>query len=99
MMSASFDKEPDMASKLLRIALIRIFFMLVGAGLFSAGFVSGHTAAFSQTPLTWIPFLNTGPQPGLAGTPDELTDEFAPFWEAWDLVHEEFVDQPVDDQQ
>ena len=24
-------------------------------------------------------------------------DLFSPFWEAWDLVHEEFVDQPVDD--
>jgi carboxyl-terminal processing protease len=22
---------------------------------------------------------------------------FAPFWEAWDIVHREFVDQPVDD--
>jgi carboxyl-terminal processing protease len=25
---------------------------------------------------------------------DEL---FAPFWQAWDIVHEEYVDQPVDD--
>jgi carboxyl-terminal processing protease len=30
-------------------------------------------------------------------TPEENTDLFAPFWETWDLVHEEFVDQPVDD--
>ena len=31
--------------------------------------------------------------------PDEdLDDLFAPFWEAWDIVHNQFVDQPVDDE-
>lgn len=30
-------------------------------------------------------------------TPEEYTELFAPFWETWDIVHEEFVDQPVDD--
>lgn len=30
-------------------------------------------------------------------TPDELEELFAPFWETWELVHEEYVDQPVDD--
>jgi len=30
--------------------------------------------------------------------PPESSDElFAPFWQAWDIVHEEYVDQPVDD--
>lgn len=30
--------------------------------------------------------------------PPEGSDElFAPFWQAWDIVHEEYVDQPVDD--
>ncbi len=28
----------------------------------------------------------------------ELGELFAPFWEAWDIVHEQFVDQPVDDE-
>ena len=30
-------------------------------------------------------------------TPEEYQDLFAPFWESWDLVHDAFVDQPVDD--
>jgi carboxyl-terminal processing protease len=30
-------------------------------------------------------------------TPEELQDLFAPFWETWDIIHERFVDQPVDD--
>jgi carboxyl-terminal processing protease len=32
-----------------------------------------------------------------AATPEELQALFAPFWEAWNLVHENYVDQPVDD--
>lgn len=30
-------------------------------------------------------------------TPAEQEALFAPFWETWDLVHETFVDQPLDD--
>ncbi len=30
-------------------------------------------------------------------TPAEYEELFAPFWETWDIVHEEYVDQPVDD--
>jgi carboxyl-terminal processing protease len=30
-------------------------------------------------------------------TPEEYQNLFAPFWEAWDIVHNQFVDQPVDD--
>jgi carboxyl-terminal processing protease len=30
-------------------------------------------------------------------TPEEVEELFAPFWETWELVHEEYVDQPVDD--
>jgi carboxyl-terminal processing protease len=29
--------------------------------------------------------------------PVTLTDLFKPFWQTWNLVHERFVDQPVDD--
>jgi len=30
-------------------------------------------------------------------TPETNQDLFAPFWETWDIVHEKYVDQPVDD--
>jgi carboxyl-terminal processing protease len=30
--------------------------------------------------------------------PEEAQDLFAPFWQAWDIVHEDFVDQPLDDE-
>ena len=31
-------------------------------------------------------------------TPTDLQDLFKPFWEAWQIVQEQYVDQPVDDQ-
>ncbi|MEA2008560.1 MAG: S41 family peptidase [Chloroflexota bacterium] len=34
------------------------------------------------------------PQPKAVITQDDL---FAPFWEAWNIVHNQYVDQPVDD--
>ena len=32
-----------------------------------------------------------------SATPQELETLFVPFWEAWNIVHNDFVDQPVDD--
>jgi carboxyl-terminal processing protease len=31
-----------------------------------------------------------------AGTPEDLEALFAPFWESWDIIHNQFIDQPVD---
>ncbi len=30
--------------------------------------------------------------------PEELEALFAPFWEAWGIIHEQYVDQPLDDE-
>ncbi|MDD2523038.1 MAG: S41 family peptidase [Anaerolineaceae bacterium] len=32
-----------------------------------------------------------------AETPEELEELFKPFWESWNLLHENYVDQPLDD--
>jgi carboxyl-terminal processing protease len=32
-------------------------------------------------------------------TPEEYEELFAPFWETWEIVHEEYVDQPVNDRE
>ncbi len=37
--------------------------------------------------------------PELAGTPADLSETFKPFWEAWTLLHENFYEQPLDDQE
>jgi carboxyl-terminal processing protease len=74
--------------------------MLLGS--FSGGFLVGH----------FLPLQTNASQPLFAGapepaptvsppqqstTPDELETLFQPFWEAWNIVHDDYVDQPVDD--
>src|SRR5687768_17970875 len=44
-----------------------------------------------------IPSAPTTTPEQQAATPDEVGTLFAPFWEAWNIVHEQYVDQPVDD--
>lgn len=91
-----------MANKILRIGLVSLFVLVSGGGLFGAGFIMGHVTAADGSSAS-LPLLGGGSapvaDPGQGGTPAELSGKFAPFWEAWTLVHEEYVDQPVDDQE
>jgi carboxyl-terminal processing protease len=54
----------------------------------------------------WTEMLPSAPGADVLGPPSanatvapaaDRETLFAPFWEAWDIVHREFVDQPVDD--
>lgn len=64
---------------------------------FSGGFIAGHFLPLEQgIPAALAPVVATGPAPSSA-TPANLENLFKPFWEAWQLVHTQFVDQPVDD--
>ncbi len=51
-------------------------------------------------PQTTLSTPGVTPQPttstGSSATPAELKQLVQPFWQAWDLVHEQYVDQPVD---
>jgi carboxyl-terminal processing protease len=69
---------------------------------FSAGAIVGNLLLpksdvnwLSQSPLsTPKAFQDRSQDPDPADLPrDEL---FLPFWEAWDIVHEQYIDQPVD---
>jgi carboxyl-terminal processing protease len=87
-----------MRSKPFVTVLLILAGVILLAGTFSAGFASG-----------W--FLNrpSGEQAGLDGlsqtdestpfNPDTTEEElFEPFWEAWGIVHEFYIDQPVDEE-
>jgi len=52
----------------------------------------GETSIAQPTECPECPYIDPS-----GSTPDEYEELFAPFWESWDLVHENFVDQPVDD--
>lgn len=71
------------------------------AGSFSGGFIVGHLVPFNgQLPIV-SNLLPSSPavQPDQqTATPGDLQTIFKPFWEAWNVVHQQYVDQPVDDQ-
>jgi carboxyl-terminal processing protease len=93
-----------MDNRLLRGALIGALAVIVLLGSFSGGFLVGHFVPLQRT-ASLPGFSDTTEEPAAptvspqqqSSTPDELDTLFQPFWEAWNIVHEEYVDQPVDD--
>lgn len=86
-------------NKLVKVLLSIIVGLTLLAGAFSGGFLVGHFLP-SRGGLQGIvpPVVNpTGPSATAAPPSDETQTLFQPFWEAWNLVHEQYVDQPVDD--
>jgi carboxyl-terminal processing protease len=72
----------------------------------SAGFVAGRLlpdgTGASLAVLPEIPGLKVSPDATVVdssqgGTPQDLETLFKPFWQTWQLVHDEYVDQPVDE--
>ncbi len=72
------------------------------SGSFAGGFIAGHLMPSNGQ----LPFSNEIPTPYVAptvapeqqtSTPSELQTLFVPFWETWNIIHEQYVDQPVDD--
>lgn len=79
-----------------RNILIVFLALFLLAGTFSGGLILGWMLPQKGS-------LDTTLQTNVLATPastDTTTDTaklFEPFWQAWQLVHEEFVNQPVDD--
>ena len=75
--------------------------LILLAGAFSGGFITGHLMpARGELPVLsdFIPGAPGVEPEQQAATPDELDTLFAPFWEAWNIVHDQYVEQPVDDE-
>ena len=82
-------------AKYILIAVLAVFLL---TGAFSGGFVAGHFTSLSV--LDNLPIFGQAlatPSGAADATPDSLKTLFTPFWETWDLVHKQYVDQPVDD--
>ncbi len=94
-----------MKSNLWRFLIGGCFGLLLATGIFAAGVVLGGTlpqlGLFPGQPgsaiPTLIPSLGSTPLPLSGAEPQDVEELFKPFWEAWDLVHDRYVDQPVDD--
>ncbi|MEX0788360.1 MAG: S41 family peptidase [Anaerolineales bacterium] len=73
-------------------------------GTFLLGTVAGNRLATANPAAPTLPGplgqvtveggTDSAPTPGAPQDRDTL---FAPFWQAWEIVHDQFVDQPVDD--
>lgn len=85
-------------NKTLRYLLTGIATGILLVTVFSGGFAAGYLvdenvpSDFLSMPLAPTPMPETA-----EATPDELETIFNPFWEAWQIVHDSYVDQPVDD--
>lgn len=84
------------------IGILGGLFLIMGA--FSAGAIVGNFF-IPQPDLDWLDLSPDAPAAStdrdrITDPETELTTEelFAPFWEAWDIIHDQYIDQPVDDQ-
>jgi carboxyl-terminal processing protease len=89
-------------SKTAKIVLGLLSAIILVSGAFAGGFIVGHLMPSSlQVPfsenVTDPPYAPTASPEQQTATPAELQTLFAPFWETWNLIHEQYVGQPVDD--
>ena len=87
-----------MRSKPLVTFLTILAALVLLMGTCSAGFAAGW---FYHSPTRQLSGLDNLTDPTGSGSSSSTTSseqQFKPFWQAWDIVHEYFVDQPVDDE-
>lgn len=79
--------------KVMRIGVVAVVGLLISACMFAGGFAAGQLATGTPT----LPLSGFGSGNSVHQQPSNVAVDFAPFWETWDLVHSEYVDQPIDD--
>lgn len=90
-------------NKTTRTIIFIVLALMLVFGAFGGGFAAGQVYSLAKN-HTQMPALlpqaqETASPPAAAdsGSASDLDTLFAPFWQAWDLVHQYYVDQPVDD--
>lgn len=78
------------------LAALVCFSAGLGLGLALPNFVGQDVQA--RMPPVEFDLPNVAPRAdGEVQVPQDAEELFAPFWEAWGIVHDEYVDQPMDD--
>lgn len=89
-------------NKTIKIVIGIFTAVILLSGSFAGGFIAGHLLPFGSR----IPLGNNPVAPSSAptisadqqsSTPAEVQTLFKPFWEAWNLIHQQYVKQPVND--
>ncbi len=87
-----------LVNKTLKVILGIFVGLILLGGAFSGGFIVGHFLPSTGGLTDIIPPTIGPPTPEQQTViPPEAQTLFIPFWETWNLVHEQYVDQPVDD--
>ena len=87
-------------NKNINIVIGSLVAVILLAGAFSGGFIAGHLVpAAGQIPFLSdiFPSAPAGAPDPQSATPEGLQTLFTPFWEVWNIVHTQYVEQPVDD--
>lgn len=86
-----------MNSKPLKILLLLFATVIILLGTFSGGFLVGQAFPLLNNPDENLEnqITSTNP-PQTSNGSEELDTLFEPFWETWNYVNEQYVDQPVD---
>ena len=84
------------------INLVAAFFaVIILAGACSAGYFVGRTAPTNFFSGIGLPSLFASPASrasAQAGTPADLESLFVPFWESWQIIQDQYIEQPVDNE-
>jgi carboxyl-terminal processing protease len=83
-----------------KYTLIGCFSVILLAGMFSTGLLVGWAFPIGSGEgisglLNFAGQMDTNTAE--SGTPADLQSLFEPFWQTWQVVHDDFVDQPVND--
>ncbi|MCJ7585137.1 MAG: S41 family peptidase [Anaerolineales bacterium] len=81
-----------MNNKVLRVILVLFVAGVLVVGSFGGGFVTGRLLPANTIVPTLSPQVTATP-----GGDESLQTTFQPFWEAWSIAHQRYVDQPLDD--
>lgn len=86
-------------NKTVKTILSLFIAVILLAGAFSGGFIAGHLMPANGLPAinNLLPQSQSPSADEQASTPSNVQTLFVPFWEAWNVVHQQYVDQPVDD--
>lgn len=87
-------------NKGLKIILGLFVSVVLLACVFSAGLLAGNLIpATGGLPFIRdiVPLIPTVEPEQTSSTPEQYQTLFAPFWEAWNIVHNNYVDRPLDD--
>ena len=93
-----------MSRRILLLGVGAAIVLLLVAGSFSVGMFVGGVFNESETPTASTVLQATVEEiletktPQETSAPADLEELFKPFWQSWDVVHELYIDQPVNDE-